>query len=511
MSAFPKLKLKQYAPIQERETLESKYWKNFALSHEEKFPSSPNCVNFCSAIAGYYLVTGSTRVSMYDKITDKIQKSFSRFTDDAYSGKFRKDGKLIVAGDKTGTVKIFDVQSKSMLRQMKRHTAAVRSTCWNSDGLYFLSGSDDKSVKKWDLATSDIVWESSPSTTPATSHTDYIRSIDANPISPHLFCSSSYDHTVRVWDSRQSAPVHVLQHGCPVESSLFTMSGAVLLSAGGQELKVWDLLGGRLMHTFCNHQKNITSLSLDGTGNRVLSSGLDGHVKVYSLQTMLVVHGMKFGAPLSCVGVSPDNKKVVVGFVDGSLIVRTRQNDGPSGAALGLEVNQGETAGAANMPSARFYKGAGAAADRAEDGMVESERSTRLRPYEALLKKFSYQQALDAGLKTRNPLVIVTVLDELSRRNGLTIALSGRDELSLEPLLAFIAKFVTNPRYSILIIKVAHCILDLYASQLGRSDAIDELFLKLQKQVFAEADFQRHLMPLLGALDGIINASTLPR
>lgn len=518
-NGFPKLRLKAFAPVQERETLESKFWKNFGLTHEEKFPSSPNCVNFCSAFAGYYLVTGSTRVSMYDRTSDKIQKSFSRFTDDAFCGKFRKDGKLIVAGEKTGTVKIFDVQTKAMLRQIRRHSAAVRTTCWNSDGLFFLSGSDDKTVKKWDVATGEIVWDSSGAGGGGGgggAHTDYVRTVEANPSSPHLFCSGSYDHSVRLWDSRQSGSVLTLSHGCPVEASLVTPSGALLLSAGGQEVKVWDLIGGRVMHTFSNHQKNVTSLAMDGSGSRILSAGLDGHVKVYSLQTMQVVHGMKFGAPLSCVGVSPDNRKLVVGFVDGNLLVRTRHIDGPSGASLGLDVTTGlgpsdgsnsSSSSSALSTSNRFYKGAGAAAERAEDGMVEAERNTRLRPYEALLKKFSYQKALDAALKTRNPLVIVTVLEELSRRNGLVAALSGRDETSLEPLLSFAAKFISNPRFCHLIIKVSHTILDLYASVLGHSDAIDELFSKLQKHVRSEVSFQHSIMSVLGMLDAVINAS----
>jgi len=289
----------------------------------------------------------------------------------------------------------------------------------------------------------------------------------------------------------------------------------MLLSAGGQEVRVWDLVGGRAMHTFSNHQKNVTSLAMDGSGSRVLSAGLDGHVKVYSLQTMQVVHGMKFGAPLSCVGVSPDNRKLVVGFVDGNLLVRTRHTDGPSGSSLGLDmssvppggVSDGAPAAGTGAAASRFYKGAGAAAERAEDGMVEAERNTRLRPYEALLKKFSYQKALDAALKTRNPLVIVTVLEELSRRNGLVSALSGRDEASLEPLLSFAAKFISNPRFCHLIIKVSHTILDLYAHVLGHSDAIDELFNKLQKHVRCEVAFQHSIMSVLGMLDAIVNAS----
>ena len=72
-----------------------------------------------------------------------------RFQDDAYSGNFRKDGKLIVAGDKGGHLKVFDTQSKAMLRQIRAHTAAVRSVIWSTDGLHMISGSDDKKVSKW--------------------------------------------------------------------------------------------------------------------------------------------------------------------------------------------------------------------------------------------------------------------------------------------------------------------------------------------------------------------------
>ena len=77
-------------------------------------------------------------------------------------------------------------------------------------------------------------------------------------------------------------------------------SGAVLITGSGNEVRMWDLLGGcRPMHTFSSHQKNITSLAMDSTGTRILSGALDGHVKVYSMQTLQVVHGMKYGSPVT--------------------------------------------------------------------------------------------------------------------------------------------------------------------------------------------------------------------
>ncbi len=110
-------------------------------------------------------------------------------------------------------------------------------------------------------------------------------------------------------------------------------------------------------------------------------------------------------------------------------------------------------------------------------------------------------------MKTRNPLIVVTVLEELCRRSGLTIALSGRDETSLEPLLAFSSKHVSHPRYSRLIVQVVERILDLYSGMLGQSDAIDELFVKLQSHIRSEINFQRQVIKVVGALDGIISAS----
>ena len=45
---------------------------------------------------------------------------------------------------------------------------------------------------------------------------------------------------------------------------------------GSNIVKVWDVLaGGRLLASFSNHQKTITSLCFDGSYHRLLSAGLD--------------------------------------------------------------------------------------------------------------------------------------------------------------------------------------------------------------------------------------------
>lgn len=130
---------------------------------------------------------------------------------------------------------------------------------------------------------------------------------------------------------------------------------------------------------------------------------------------------------------------MVIGLVDGTLITRTKSLTALT-AAEGGENETIETEVKLGKRKGRTYKGAGNAVMQTDFDLVESERQVRLKAYEKHLKSFSYQKALDAALKTMNPVVVITLLEELIRRSGLTIALSGRDEKSLEPLLSFTSR-----------------------------------------------------------------------
>lgn len=96
---------------------------------------------------------------------------------------------------------------------------------------------------------------------------------------------------------------------------------------------------------------------------------------------------------------------------------------------------------------------------------VETRRAPRLREYDRLLKSFKYSAALDAVLrKVRSlarflpseclippenipPVTTFSLIQELIHRDGLRSALSGRDDVLLEPVLRLLVKHVTDPRF----------------------------------------------------------------
>jgi U3 small nucleolar RNA-associated protein 15 len=506
---YQNLKFKQYPKIHERETSEAKFWKSFHLNREEKLSGSPNTIEFNPTKDGQFLITASNTVHLYESYPDRLQRTFSRFHGEAFCGRYRKDGKLLLAGDAGGNVKVFDVTSKSLLRQFRGHTAAVRAATWSSSGLQIYSGSDDHAIRVWDLGTEDSLWYR------RNAHTDYIRTMSSNPVAPEVFVSGSYDHTLKLWDTRQKKSTATFHHGAPVESCLISPSGTLLFSAGSNELKIWDILTGSLINTFSNHQKNITGICMDSNSNRLLSCGLDGHVKIYSLDTLEVKYGLKYSEPILSMALSKKTNKLILGFVSGNIMIRNKEESGSSQSQMKLKQGTdgfdqtGGAGGGSNV--SRFYKGTGSHQMKrsAYDDVVETERFHRLHQYDIYLKQFRYSDVLDLALKSRNPVIVITILEELCRRNGLTISLNGRDESTLEPLISFCSKYISLPKYTRLLIQVIHRVLDIYGQVLKTSDAMDELFHKLNQQVKLELSFHRQIMRVMGSLDGIINTGSI--
>lgn len=332
----------------------------------------------------------------------------------------------------------------------------VRVTHFSPHLPQILSASDDTTVKLWDLSTQACLSTFS-------SHTDYVRSAIFSPSDPSLILSASYDSTIRLHDVRlpdDEANVITMRHGgAPVEDILAFPSGGVAVSVGGPILRVWDFaMAGKCVRALSNHQKTVTSVAFDGTKGRVLTGGLDNMVKVYDVEDWKVVHTMRYPAPVLSLAVSPDDTHIAAGMTDGTLSVRRRD---PKASELGASSAQ-ETAikgGAyeyfADM-EAIFGTGhikakgkdLGPVVGPADEFRVETRRQKRLRDFDKYLKSFKYSAALDAGLhKNVKPTTAFALIQELVHRDALRIALSGRDDVTLEPILNFLARNVTDPRF----------------------------------------------------------------
>lgn len=104
---------------------------------------------------------------------------------------------------------------------------------------------------------------------------------------------------------------------------------------------------------------------------------------------------------------------------------------------------------------------------------------------------------------------VIAVIEELGKRRGLIIALSNRDEESLDAIMSFTIRFVDDPQYTPYLLGVAHILCDVYGSLRGQSAVVDELFAKLREKVVNELASQKMLLRLLGQIDYVMTTAEI--
>uniref|UniRef100_W8B2N6 U3 small nucleolar RNA-associated protein 15 homolog n=1 Tax=Ceratitis capitata TaxID=7213 RepID=W8B2N6_CERCA len=483
MSNFKSLNTKKYLKTGKIVTRDTVYWKQLSVPTLVKEFGAIDYVDFNPIEPHYFAVTCSVRVQIYNPITKLVVKNLSRFQETAYGGTFRQDGRLLVAGDEQGFVKLFDPSSKNVLRLFKGHKGPVHRAQFTQDLLRIASFSDDRSVKLWDIATEKAALSFEE-------HEDYIRAGAINPMSPDTILSGGYDGKIKMYDTRTQQVSYSIDHGSPVESLLFLPTGGIFISAGGTEMRVWDAFAGcRLLTKISQHHKTITSLRLGSNGKRLLSGSLDRHVKIYDVATYQTVHTLDFPNAVLSLGVAPGDQTVVAGMVDGLISIQNMEIDrNKKEKPIGEHRNQRHTTSVE------------------VDHKIRVNTAPKLAKYDNLLRKYEYVKCLDIVMTPHfirsSPEVTITVMQELIHRKGLHRSLSGRSHEFLSRLISFICRFIGEHRFTRVMIDVATTLLDVYAATFHEfTGELGKDFIRLAGVLRREVKLTYDLLALQGCLE----------
>ena len=354
-----------------------------------------------------------------------------------------------------------------------------------------LSYSDDKSVCLWDIATEEKIATFSE-------HSDYVRAGAASPISPDIILSGGYDHAVKLYDCRSNEVVLSVNHGSPVESTLFLPSGGIFISAGGTEIKVWDIFnGGKQLASISQHHKTVTTLRLASNNSRLMSASLDRHVKIYDISTFKVVHNIDFPNAVLSMAISKHDDTLAVGMIDGIISIRKRDKPAkPSDEKKGLF---------------KF------APDHVQSSVVEtvpektSKKGHQSHPAKGpesdkFLRKMDFSKALSAVLKTyvatKYPEKTAALLQEMLRRQVLHVAMNGLNEKDIGALLKYFRKNLGETRFTRVIVDSANVFVDVFESQVK---FFSELNLWIYTTFMKELEEEIEVCKRVSELEGAIN------
>ncbi|KAJ9141764.1 U3 small nucleolar RNA-associated protein 15 [Pleurostoma richardsiae] len=520
-----------------------RYWRSFAnqRSHTStaswpvthiSFPAPGGSALSTSATVAarnndLFAVTAGPRVDIYSIRKREPLKTIGRFDSGvARSGEIRADGRVLVAGDDSGKMQVFDVAGNSravILKSWHVHKQPVWVTRWSPMDLTILmSASDDRSIRLWDLPANEP-------TRAFLGHTDYVRTGTFMPagsgVSSNMLVSGSYDTTVRIWDSRvPRGSVLTFKHAAAVETVLPLPSGTTLLAAAGNTISVLDLVAAKPLRLITNHQKTVTSLCLATHGQSVVSGGLDGHVKVFDTGSWNVVAGSKYPSPILSLsvitaGANTEDRHLAVGMQSGVLSIRTRLTGAVAerdrerrreAAALETDILEQFDATKTKRKRRENVRKTMSTVGESVNFVIDEtgiKRPKKEQRWQKDLRHGRYASALDRVLdpatKDYAPLNVLTLLVALRHRSALREALEGRDENTVQPVLKWVSGHIIDPRYVSICVDVSLHLLDLYTEYVGGSVELAAGFQLLKKRVTREVEKAQWACQVSGMVENL--------
>jgi len=145
----------------------------------------------------------------------------------------------IAVGLLNGDIIILNAITGSQKAVFSGHTDHVKSLTFSSDGTALVSGSNDKTVKLWDVQTGGVVKT-------FFGHTNLVTSVSIS-ADYTMIASGSFDNTVHLWDIHTGDCHHVIKQQAHVEHVFFSPTDPqYLLSRSDNKIWQWDIHGHQI-------------------------------------------------------------------------------------------------------------------------------------------------------------------------------------------------------------------------------------------------------------------------
>lgn len=215
----------------------------------------------------------------------------------------------------TNKVALFSIAKKGLLYKVGRHQGKVESVCIDPKSRYVVTGGEDGKTFVWTLKNARLAFSLPP-------HCDFVTALSFSP-SGQFLASGSFDKSINVFNIATMKSIKPLKAHATVVTQIIFLNEQRLVSAdkeGG--VIVWDLSNSTVIKRLSKVPDDITAMCVSSDFQFLFVGTKLGYVLLYDLRSyeLLSNRYIKIDATVSALAFIEEDYRLGIGTLDGLVL-----------------------------------------------------------------------------------------------------------------------------------------------------------------------------------------------